>query len=224
MQISENSKPGRALQAVKPAPRRNVRVPDYVMPKPYRKQVFASEMRTALPGAQIVLIGGIVLLISGLVFMLALMARAYFDGKRHAAVPPKARASAARVARVPPPTTTVKARPAPRIAGPVRPAAIKGARKVAAATPERPKSRVASSAAAGNGPSGARGAASHTAQPALPAAPVEQAPQDPDADVIALILTLFPQPATAARAGSSPPCVTAADKARGCEQGEPKRQ
>lgn len=223
MPTSENSKPGRALQAIRPAPRRQVSVPDYVMPKPYRKQVFASEMRTALPSAQIVLVGGVVILIAGLVFMLALMARAYFDGKRHAGVPPKERARPARIAQVPVPPAQVNARPRPRIAGPVRPAAIKVAKK-AAAMPQRPNVRTASGTPAGNGQSVARSAGSQPAQPALPPAPVIQSPQDPDADVIALILTLFPQPTPAPRGAAHSACVTAADKARGCEQAELKKQ
>lgn len=226
MQISENSKPGRALQAAKPAARRSVSIPDYVMPKPYRKTVFASGMRKTLPGAQIVLIGGVVVVVAGLVFMLALMARAYFDGKRHAAEPPKVRAQPARVVQAPEPPAPVKARKGtkPRIAGPVPPAAIKVAKKVPPAIPERPKARNAAAGPAAHGQPVARNTSPQTGSAPLPPAPADHPPPDPDADVIASLLTLFPKGAPAPRSPSSVPCVTAADKAAGCEAAQVKRR
>lgn len=194
---TDDPKPQRALQTSKPAGRRPVSARDYRMPKPYRRPVFADEIRV-LSRRQIVLLCGTTVAVAGLIFTLALLARNHPDPVPIAVeletpatlVPVKMvrRTPKRRVAvRVPPATVAIAAghdsHPAPLDARPPFKLLIPAAPSLPGSTP------------------------------ALAAAVPEP---DPDVDLIATILTLFP-PAAAERTPVPPPCIVTAEKGDGCE-------
>jgi hypothetical protein len=211
---SDNPKPGHAVQPAKPV-RRAVSASDYRMPKPYRKPVYVDETQRRMSPRQVLMFTASATLIAGLIFTLALLARSHSGS---ASAMQAAAAPAPEIAPVAAPRRAQRARPAVRrwVAVPVAPGAL--ANEVADQVADMPTAGISPGAYWLPDEAAAPGRAVKPGPPVAASAPGPAMPPDPDVDLIAVILTLFPQPASSARAPATPVCVAPAEQDDGCEQ------
>lgn len=210
MPTSDDPKPGHAVQPAKPA-RRAVSASDYRMPKPYRKPVYVDETQRRMSPRQVLMFTASATLIAGLIFTLALLARSHSGS---ASAMQAAAAPAPEIAPVAAPRRAQRVRPAVRrrVAVPVAPGAL------ANEVTDTPTADISPGGYWLPDEAAAPGRAVKPGPPVAASAPGPAMPSDPDVDLITVILTLFPQPASSARAPATPVCVAPAEQDDGCEQ------